>query len=303
MIFGLAVELGLAIMIMAFLAEYVDSTLGMGYGTTLTPLLLALGFEPMQIVPSVLLSELITGLLAGFTHHEMGNVNFKPKTTNVSEVIQRLSNLGYVETFKQDVPLALKITLLIASCSIFGTVAAVLVAINLPKFYLKLYIGLLVLVIGVVIMATLNKTYAFSWGKITALSVIASFNKGMSGGGYGPVVTGGQLLSGVDEKNAIGITSLAEGLTCVVGVFLYYLLKSPIDWTLAPYLLIGAVPSAPLSAYTVKRVHARSLRQLIGVITIMLGIYTLANLFLDSWIGMATAILLGALALSRIILV
>ena len=27
----------------AFLCEYVDSTLGMGYGTTLTPLLLILG--------------------------------------------------------------------------------------------------------------------------------------------------------------------------------------------------------------------------------------------------------------------
>jgi hypothetical protein len=29
----------------------------------------------------------------------------------------------------------------------------------------------------------------------------------MSGGGYGPVVTGGQLLSGVNGKNAIAITS------------------------------------------------------------------------------------------------
>jgi len=29
----------------------------MGYGTTLTPLLLILGFEPLQIVPAVLLSD------------------------------------------------------------------------------------------------------------------------------------------------------------------------------------------------------------------------------------------------------
>jgi len=41
----------------AFICEYVDSTLGMGYGTTLTPVLLLVGFAPMQIVPAILLSE------------------------------------------------------------------------------------------------------------------------------------------------------------------------------------------------------------------------------------------------------
>ena len=43
-------------------------------------------------------------------------------------------------------------------------------------------------------------------------STIASFNKGTSGGGYGSVVTGGQLPAGVDGENAVGITSIAEGL-------------------------------------------------------------------------------------------
>ena len=66
-------ELGLgfiiALIVTAFLCEYVDSTLGMGYGTILTPVLLAVGFNPLQIVPAVLLSELISGVLAGILHH------------------------------------------------------------------------------------------------------------------------------------------------------------------------------------------------------------------------------------------
>ena len=49
---------------------FVDSSLGMGYGTTLTPLLLLMGYEPVEIVPAVLLSECITGVLAGACHHE-----------------------------------------------------------------------------------------------------------------------------------------------------------------------------------------------------------------------------------------
>ena len=73
--------------------------------------------------------------------------------------------------------------------------AAVILAVNLPKLYLKLYIGFLILIIGIFIVATLNKNYTFSWKRITILGLIASFNKGISGGGYGPVVMGGQLLA------------------------------------------------------------------------------------------------------------
>jgi len=275
MIFELALGMGITIVIIAFLAEYIDSTLGMGYGTMLTPLLLIFGFNPLQVVPAILLSELITGLLAGFTHHKAGNVNFKPKSTNIKYIIKRLKELGYAETFRRGVPIHLKIALVLAACSILGTIAAVFIAVSISKFWLKLYIGILVTVIGVVILFTLNKNYKFSWKKILGLGFIASFNKGISGGGYSPVVTGGQLLSGVKGRNAVGITSLAEGLTCAVGVVAYLLTKSIIDWRLAPYLIIGAVLSVPLSALTVKKMNTKKLTVIIGITTLFLGLFTI----------------------------
>lgn len=67
--------LWLAVFCAALACEYLDSSLGMGYGTTLTPLLLLLGFEPLAIVPAVLLSELVTGLAAGIMHHRDGNID------------------------------------------------------------------------------------------------------------------------------------------------------------------------------------------------------------------------------------
>ena len=281
MVFELALGIGITIIIMSFLIEYVDSSLGMGYGTTLTPLLMIVGgFEPLQIVPAVLLSQLISGLLAGFAHHSVGNVNFKIKTTNVKHIIKKIKELGFVESFRRSIPPHLKITLLIASCSILGMLIAVFVAINLPTFYLKLYIGILVLAIGIVILATLNKHNGFSWKKITGLALIASFNKGISGGGYGPIVTGGQLIAGIDGKNAIGITSLAEGLTCIVGVIMYLVANHIIDWTLAPYLIIGAALSVPLSAYTVKKIKTTKLKVAIGIFAIILGILTLVKILL-----------------------
>jgi uncharacterized membrane protein YfcA len=98
----------------------------------------------------------------------------------------------------------------------------------------------------------------------------------MSGGGYGPVVTGGQILSGVEGKSAVGITSLAEGLTCFVGVIAYLLVsKNSIDWKLAPFIVVGAVLSVPLSAKSVKKISSQKLKLAIAVLTIILGTFTI----------------------------
>ena len=272
-----ALAVGLLIAAIAFVAEYVDSTLGMGYGTTLTPILLLMGFNPLQVVPAVLFSELITGILAGLAHHSVGNVNFALNTGGSRQLRKRLRSLGYVETFRRSVPTHLKIALAIACCSVVGTLVAVFVAVSISTFYLKVYIGALVAAVGVFTVLTARRRIPFSWPRMTGLSLLASFNKAMSGGGYGPVVTGGQLLCGVDGRSAVAITSLAEGLTCLVGFTAFLLVRGIVDWTLFPYLVIGAVLSVPLSAYTIKRLKPENLRVVIGLFAIGLGLWTLAR--------------------------
>ena len=275
----IAFELGLMIFLLAFFAEYIDSTLGMGYGTTLTPVLLLMGYEPMQVVPAVLLSELFTGLLAGLAHHSAGNANFRPKRFGPRLIIKRVRQFGITESFRRGIPRDLRVVLVIAACSIVGTLVAVSLAVSISKFYLKLYIGAMVLVIGVYILLSRKKEHGFSWKKVTGLGLVASFNKGMSGGGYGPVVTGGQILSGVEGKSAVAITSLAEGLTCVVGFSAYVLIIGIADWSLFPFLCAGALLSVPLCAVTVKRVPTKALKVAIGALTTVLGVLTLVKLF------------------------
>jgi uncharacterized membrane protein YfcA len=269
-----------AVPVLAFACEYIDSTLGMGYGTTLTPVFLLMGFNPMQIVPVVLLSELLSGLLAGFCHHREGNVDLKPRSADIFKIKNMLSPLGYIETVRKTVPRHLKVALLLGLCSVIGTVAAVFVAVSIPRFWLNLYIGCLVLSMGLIVLTLLNRKFTFSWTKISVLGIIASFNKGMSGGGYGPLVTSGQLLSGVEGRSAVGITSLAEGLTCLVGVIMYFLVRrGSLDWHLAPWVIIGALCSVPLSAKSVKFISDRKMKVSIAVLTIGLGLLTLAKVF------------------------
>ncbi len=277
MFLNLSIGLGISIFLAAFIAEYFDSSLGMGYGTTLTPVLLFMGYTPMQIVPAILLSEMITGILAGFAHHFFGNADFKIKTSpgnsiSTGKFREALRPSSMIAGLRKILSRHLKITLLIASCSIIGTTAAVIIAINLPPIVMKAYIGILILVMGVFVLLTRKKTYQFSWKKLAAMGTLAAFNKGMSGGGYGPIVTGGQLLSGVESKSAIAITSLAEGLTCLVGVVIYILLTPSIDWILAPFLVAGAVLSVPISAYTVKLIKTKRLQLIIGIMMLALGI-------------------------------
>lgn len=274
--FELSFGVIVVLVISSFIFEYMDSTLGMGYGTTLTPVFLLMGFGPIEIVPAILLSQLICGLLGAFFHHRENNVNLKPQNMDGFKIRNMLNPSGYIETIKKTFPLHLKIALLLAVCGIIGTVLAVFVAVSIPKLWLKLYIGILVLSMGIIILVCFNKNFKFSWKKVGVLGLIASFNKGMSGGGYGPIVTGGQILSGVEGKSAIGITSLAEGLTCFVGVIMYSLVcKNQIDWKLAPYIIIGAILSVPLSAKSVKFISNKHLKLAIALLTIALGLLTI----------------------------
>ena len=244
------------IMILAFVCELVDSTLGMGYGTTLTPIMLALGFEPIEIVPAILCSEAITGILAGVFHHEFGNVD-----------LRRGSN-------------DLKIAIVLTGFSAVGVILATLIAVNVPGWAIKVYIGVLVLAMGLLILLNNKKEYAFSWKRIAGLGWLAAFNKGISGGGYGPVVTAGQVLSGVRGRKAVGITSLAEGITSIIGFGIYLYSGVTLNSSLLISLIIGAVISVPISAYIVSRLPAGKLTYIIGGISTALGGYTLVRLFL-----------------------
>ena len=244
------------IVAMAFICELVDSSLGMGYGTTQTPVLLLLGFEPLEIVPAVLFSECVTGLLAGICHHEFGNVNFRPGSRD----------FGVVG--------------LLTGTSLIGVFIAVAIAVNIPAWLVKLYIGVIVFGIGLAILITYRSAPLFSWRRVAGLGLLAAFNKGLSGGGYGPIVTGGQVLSGIRGRSAVGIASLAEGVTSAVGVLVYIGSAIVFPWHLAIPLLVGAVTSAPLAAYAVSYIPTGRLTLCIGSFTTALGGYTLIRVLI-----------------------
>ncbi len=158
------------IAILAFICEYIDRSLGMGYGTILTPILIIAGYDILIVVPSVLVLQGLASFSASRYHHKFHNVNLEPKRQKA------------------------KIVYFILFVGILTIVATVFIAIHLPETWLAAYIGLLVLFIGVILSSKV--TFQFSTKKVEAIGILSAFNKTISGGGFGPVLKGGQVISG-----------------------------------------------------------------------------------------------------------
>ncbi|PLX82329.1 MAG: sulfite exporter TauE/SafE family protein [Desulfuromonas sp.] len=246
----------LAIFLAALACEYVDSSLGMGYGTTLTPILLLAGFEPLQVVPCVLLSELATGFAATVMHQRDGNVD--------------LLRDGQ----------ARQTALLLSALSVVGALAAVTLALRVPKAWLSTIIAVIILSVGVTILATLRRRLTYRRRNIIVIGAIAAFNKGLSGGGYGPLTTSGQVFSGVSPRQAVAITSLAEALTCFVGLGAYLLMHGRFDGRLAVPLVMGALFSVPVATLTVRCLPESWMRAGVGFFTCLLGLLMVGKLLL-----------------------
>ncbi len=225
----------------------------MGYGTILSPLLLIAGFSPLEVVPAILLSQAMGGFSASLFHHKQGNVNFGAKTHD-SKVVYVITSFGVV-----------------------ATIAAVFIAVNISRVAVKTYIGALVLLMGLIMLS--GYSFRFSFKKMVFVGLISAFNKGMSGGGFGPVVTGGQIISGQHHKSAIGVTTMAEAPICIVGFLTYMLTKGITDWSIVAVLSVGAILATPLGAITTKRIGDRYLKLILGLLVAVLGAWTLLKVW------------------------
>lgn len=275
----MSIEIIILIVLGALVCEIIDSSMGMLYGTILSPVLIIAGFNPLLIVPSILFSQAIGGLIAAFFHHRYQNVNFKPKLTNGKIIFKKIKEIGIFQSFKRGFAKDLKIVSVIAISGVIATVVAVLVATNLPKIILKTYIGVLVLLMGALLLS--KARFKFSWKKIIGIGIISSFNKGLSGGGFGPVTTSGQIVAGNLSKNAIAATTLAEAPICITGFLTYLFTKGLSDWSLLLYLTIGSAIGATIGArFTSKFKSERKLRVILGMTVLLLGIWTLIKTWL-----------------------
>jgi len=239
----------------AFLTALIDIVFGMGFGLTMTPILILMGYPPHEIVPALLFSSLIGNLFSPIFHHKFKNVDLSlcSKHFNMS--------------------------MLIGILGVVGSFIGASVSIGISDLFLGLYIGLLIVALGLFLLLNKKLSASFSWLKLTFLGFFGSFNKGISGSGFGPIVTTGMIIMNINEKVAVAIQTFSELFVSIAGFLTFLLAGIQISWNLLLPLSIGVAFSTPLAAFVVNKFESKKLRTGIALATVLLGILTLLALF------------------------
>ena len=189
----------LVVLGIAAVLNFLDASLGMGYGTTLTIILFLLDYNPDQIVLPILISGVIAGLTSSLFHIIFKNMEMKNEKSlrlvNISFEDQESVDLGEeikISIESKKMSKDSKVVLVFTFCGIIAAIggaylSSLLYTNPLSNVIVKIYIGILVLVLGLLMILLKNKTMAFSFKKIIFIGCSAGFNKSISGGGFGPV--------------------------------------------------------------------------------------------------------------------
>jgi uncharacterized membrane protein YfcA len=221
------------VIVLALVFEFMDAAAGMGFGTALTPVLLVMGFDPLQIVPVVLIQQTVAGLVGAFLHREFQNVEWKFKP--LSETVRLCIIIASSGT----------VLVLLATIGIYAVM-------DLDPIWIKLYVALLLLMMGGISLVQSRRERPYRPNLLIAFGAVAGFNKGVGGGGYGPVVTIGGLIAGVPVKSMLGVTALSEGVVCFIAVLAWLAMAATgisVDYVLLPSVMLASMVSAVLAPY------------------------------------------------------
>lgn len=230
-----------------FFAQVVDGALGMAYGVTATSFLLATGATPGVASASVHIAEIFTTGVSGISHVKFGNVN---KTLFIRLLVPGI--LG-------------------------GILGAVLVT-QVDGAMFKPYISAYLLLLGIYILSKafhplrLRENAPRHVGK---LALFGGFVDAAGGGGWGPVVTSTLVSSGNDPRTTIGSVNFAEFFLTLTGAAVFTLLMETNTWPIIVGLVFGGLFAAPFAAVLCKKLHARTLLILVGVLIISISLYNL----------------------------
>lgn len=242
-----AFQLLLPFILVGFVAQMIDGALGMAFGTISNTLLLTLGVPPAAASAGVHTVESFTTAVAGISHAAHGNVDWP--------LFGRLVIPGVVG-------------------GIVGAYVLTQISAEVAKPLILTYlaaIGVYLLVRGFRALPV-DKPPKF----VAPLGLVGGFLDAAGGGGWGAIVTSNLLVQGANPRKTIGTVSAAEFFLTVTisATFLATLgLAAFTQMTLG--LLIGGVAAAPFGAIIAKRVNAKTLLIMVGLVLIATSAFSL----------------------------
>lgn len=233
-----------------FVAQIVDGALGMAFGVITNTLLVSvIGLAPARASASVHLVETFTTAASAISHIAHRNVDWK--------LFARLVLPGVIG----------------------GILGAYLLS-NIDGSVARPFVMAYLVGIGFYL---LWRAWQLDHGAehkparvIAPLGLIGGFLDAAGGGGWGPVVTSNLLVQGTEPRRTIGTVNTSEFfLTATVSLTFIFTLGLEAFSIAAVGLIIGGLLAAPLGAVLVKRIPAKRLLTMVGLLLVATSVFSL----------------------------
>jgi hypothetical protein len=233
-----------------FIAQMVDGSLGMGYGTISTTFLLAVGVNPAIVSSRVHSARVFSSGVSGYSHHRFGNINKKLFRTLV-------------------VP------------GIIGAVIGASLAFFAQRYsmWVRLPLSLYTLYLGFFIMrkAFTKANYRSKVKRAGWLASAGGFMDSFAGGGWGTLVTSTLMSKRRSPRYVIGSVCLAEFFVVFVSSITFFILLRSIPIIDVAGLIIGGLIAAPIAARLVGKVPIKAMFIAVGALVILTSCSTFWN--------------------------
>lgn len=239
--------------LVGFIAQLIDGSLGMAYGVSANSFLLSFGLPPAAASASVHASEVVTTFVSGLSHLKLGNIDKR-----------------------------MVLSLLIPG--MIGGATGAYVLISVDGDLIKPYIAIYLLIMGIRI---LFKAFSISeesdkqpkTGLLVGLGLLGGSCDAIGGGGWGPVVTSTLISTGLSPRKTIGSVNFSEFFVTLVESIVFIATIGLTNWKIILGLIIGGIPAAPLGAFLTRRLPAKTIMIIVGCLIVFLQVRTLYSIW------------------------
>lgn len=238
----------LLMLLTGFLAQMVDGSMGLGYGTISTTFLLAYGVPPAIVSSRVHSARVFSSGVSGYSHHRFGNINKK--------LFRALVIPGIVGA------------ILGATLAYFGQKYSTWVRVPLSVY--TVYLGWYILRKAFKRRDPREKVKRAGW-----LASAGGFLDAFAGGGWGTLVTSTLIAKRRNPRYVIGSVCLAEFFVVLASSVTFFILLKNIPLLDVAGMILGGVIAAPIAARLVGKLPIKAMFIAVGLLVIVTSCSTL----------------------------
>jgi uncharacterized membrane protein YfcA len=243
-----SIEVILPFIAIGFAAQLVDGALGMAFGLINSTLLISvMGLPPRVASASVHAVETFTTAASGISHVLHRNVNWR--------LFARLVIPGMIG-------------------GVLGAYVLSSIDASVARPFVMAYLS----AIGLYLLfrAWRGRVEPRTPKVIEPLGLVGGFLDAAGGGGWGPVVTSNLLVQGSSPRETIGTVNTAEFfLTTTISATFIFTLGFAAFTLQTLGILIGGLLAAPLGGWLAKKVPARPLMAMVGVLLTLTSAFSI----------------------------